>query len=169
MKRLFITLVILLSVIAFSQAQEKLKIGEVKNGKLVIINQDALNTYFLNSLGKSGTLAKDFQVSTSPEGDRFFVYYPVSGNKDKVTNIGVMLVKIKNDVFIVEGQPKTDVVIPGGGGSYEVQCIGEDCTRCVPVIRWIGGDWLPYVDCTCTQTGGGICKMTTKIIIHIEF
>ena len=79
-----------------------------------------------------------------------------------------MLVKIKSDAFIVKGSHETDEASPGGGGSYEVQCVGVDCSMCVPKIKWISGDWLPYVECVCNQAGGGTCNMITKIIIHID-
>jgi hypothetical protein len=168
MKKIFFTLIILLVLIANGQAQDKLKIGEIKNGKFQVTNPDALKAFFINSLGNSGALGKDFQVSTSPEGDRFFVYYPVSGNKDKVTNIGVMLVKIKNDAFIVENPPDPIPNAPGGGGSLEIQCIGVDCNSCLAHVTWVGGNWLPSVTCECLGGGGGICNMTSKLIIHVD-
>jgi hypothetical protein len=168
MKKILFTLVILLVVIANGQAQDKLKIGEIKNGKFLVTNPEALKAFFMKSLGNSGTLGKDFQVSTAPEGNRICVYYPVSGNKDKVTNIGVMLVKIKNDAFIVENPSEPSPNGPGGGGSLEIQCIGVSCNICVPNIRWIGGNWMPEVYCECRSGGGGECNMICKIIVHID-
>ena len=170
MKRLLITMAIIVSVSVFAsgQALEKLKIGEIKNGKFQVTNPDALKAFFMNSLGKSGTLGKDFQVSNSPAGDRFFVFYPVSGNKDKVSSIGVMLVKIKNDAYIVENLPETPLTSPGGGGSLEILCIGIDCNSCVPNIQWVSGYWLPVVYCECIPSGSGICNMTSKLVIHVE-
>jgi len=168
MRKIFLTLVIVISVIASGQAQDKLKIGEVKNGKLFVTKPDALKAFLMNSLGKSGSLGKEYQVSTSPEGNRLFLYYAVSGNKDNVNSIGVLLVIINDLVFIVEGSPAGSPGGPGAGGSYEVQCIGVDCNSCVPNIKWVGSYWLPVVYCECTQTGGGTCNMISKIIIHVE-
>ena len=168
MQRILFMLIILLAVAVSGQAQDKLKIGEVKNGKLVIIGSNTLNTFFMNSLEKSGTLGKEIQINPSPEGDRFLVYFPVSNNKDNVSCIGVLLVNIKNEVFIVKGNSNKTMSVPGGGFSYEVSCKGEDCMQCVPKIRWIEGEWIPYVECVCTSTGGGICKMETKVIIEIN-
>jgi hypothetical protein len=168
MKNKLITLILLVAAITSGYAQDKLKIGEVKNGKLVITNMDALKGFFMNSLGKSGTLGIDYQVSAAPSGDRFFVYFPVSGNKDKVSSIGIMLVKIKNDAFIVENSKASAPGGPGGGGSLEIQCIGVDCNICVPNITWVGNNWIPEVFCECRQTGGGQCNMITKIVIHVD-
>ncbi len=117
---------------------------------------------------KAEPWGKTIQINPSPEGDRFLVYYPVSNNKDNVSCIGVLLVNIKDEVFIVKGNSNKTMEAPGGGISYEVSCTGEDCMQCVPKIRWIPGEWIPYVECVCTSTGGGICKMATKIIIEIN-
>jgi hypothetical protein len=168
MRKIFLTLVIVISVLASGQAQDKLKIGEIKAGKLVVTNPDALKAFLMNRLGKSGTLGKEYQVSAAPEGNRFFLYYPVSGNKDNVTNIGILLVIIDGGVFIVEGSPAGSPGGPGAGGSYEVQCLGVACNSCVPNIKWVGNYWLPVVVCECTQAGGGTCNMISKIIIHVE-
>jgi hypothetical protein len=161
-------MVIILSIISSGQAQEKLRIGEFKNGKLIVTNQQGLNTYLMNSLEKSGDLGKDYQVSTSPEGDRCLIYYPVSGNKNKVTSIGIMLVRIRNDFFIVENSKGSSPGSSGGGGSLEIQCVGDNCNICVPNIRWTGGNWMPDVYCECKQAGGSECNMTTKIVIHVD-
>jgi len=166
MKKILFTFVILLAIIANGQAQEKLKIGEIKNGKFQVTNPDALKAFFMNSLGNSGALGKDFQVSTAPEGDRFFVYYPVSGNKDKVTNIGVMLVKIKNDAFIVENPPDPIPNAPGGGGSATFTCTGNPCESCTPDITWPVGNWIPLISCKCE--GGGHCNMSISFSININ-
>jgi hypothetical protein len=164
MKNALLILVILIAVITNGQAQDKLKIGEVRSGKLVITNPDALRSFFLNSLEKSGTLGKDYQVSTAPEGDRFIISYPVSGNKDNITCIGVMLIKEKNDVFIIENPP---VTTPGGGGSLEITCTGIDCSICVPNVRW-GTNWIPDVFCDCRSGGNGTCNMTSKLVIKVD-
>ncbi len=167
MKRLSIMLVILLAMIISGQAQNKLKIGEIKNGKLAITNLEALNAYLLNSLENNGTLGKDYQVSTSAEGDRCLIHFPVSGNNSNVRSIGIMLVKIKNDFYIIENQPPYESAVPGGGGSIEITCTGQDCTICFPVIKWVPGEWFPNVYCDCRQ-GGGACNMTTKVIIKVD-
>lgn len=168
MKKVLFISVILLAIILNGQAQDKLKIGEVKTGKLVITNPDGLKAFFMNSLEKSGTLGKDYQVSAAPEGDRFLVYFPVSGNKDNITCIGVMLVKIKSDVFIVENPPETPINSAGGGGSLEITCTGIDCSICVPNVRWTGNSWIPEVYCECRSGGGGKCNMTSKLIINVD-
>jgi hypothetical protein len=165
MKKALFILIILLAIITNGQAQDKLKIGEVRSGKLVITNPDGLRSFFLNSLNRSGTLGKDYQVSTAPEGDRFIIYFPVSGNKDNITSIGVMLIKEKDDVFIIENPPATT---PGGGGSVEITCTGVDCSQCVPNIRWTGNNWIPEVYCECRSGGGGKCNMSIKITVKID-
>jgi hypothetical protein len=167
MKKALLTLIILLAVLVSGQAQDKLKIGEVKTGKLVITNLDGLKSFLMNSLEKSGTLGKDYEVNTAPEGDRIFIYFPVSGNKNNVTCIGVMLVKIKNDVFIITNPPGTPINSAGGEGSLEVTCTGLDCSICVPNVRW-GSSWIPEVYCECRSGGGGKCNMTTKLVIKID-
>jgi len=160
--------VIILGIILSGQAQEKLKIGEMKNGKMVITNLEALKAYFVKSLDNSGTLGTDYKISSSTEGDRCFVYYPVEGNSAKVSSIGVMLVKIRNDFYIAENQPKTESAGPGVGGSIEIQCVGDDCITCLPNIKWTG-DWFPLVYCECLSPIGGQCNMTSKVVIKAEF
>jgi hypothetical protein len=167
MKKLLMTLVILMSMILSGQAQDKLKIGEIKNGKLVITNLEALKAYFMNSLYHNGILGTDYKISTSPEGDRCFVYYPVEGNSANVSSIGVMLVKTRNDFYIVENQPKTESAGPGFGGSIEIQCVGDNCITCLPNIKWTG-DWIPLVYCECLSPIGGQCNMTSKVVIKAE-
>ena len=168
MKKILFMLVVILAVITSVQAQDKLKIGEIKNGSLQVTNPDGLKAFLMKSLGNSGTLGKDFTVNTAREGDRFFVCYSVTGNKDKVTSIGIMLVKIKNDAFIIENPPEITPLTPGGGGSFEIQCTGIDCNSCVPNIKFVTGYWLPVVYCECIPNGSGICNMTSKLIIHVD-
>jgi len=160
-------LIILVAAAVSGQAQDKLKIGEVKNGKLVITSPESLKAFFMKKLGNSGSLGTELQISAAPEGDRFLVFYAVTGNEDKISNIGVLLVNIKNEAFIVKSAPDKTLEAPGGGVSYEVTCIPEDCITCVPKIRWTN-NWLPYVECICTSAGGGVCKMETKITIEIN-
>jgi hypothetical protein len=167
MKRLLVTMTILCAMILSGQAQDKLKIGEVKGGKLVVTNPEALMAYFMRSLNHDGNLGKDYQVSTSPEGDRCVIHYPVLGNSSKVSAIGVMLVKIKNDFCIVENPPETDSSVPGGGGSLEITCTGDNCSACTIDIKWLSGNWMPLVYCKCLS-GGGTCDMTIKLVIKVE-
>lgn len=169
MKRLLINLVVLFALIASGQAQDKLKVGELKNGKLVVTNLEALKGYFMNSLDNNGSIGKDYQVNIAPEGDRCIIHFPVSGNSSKISSIGIMLIKIKNDFFIITNPPGTDSSIPGAGGSLEIQCLGEDCNSCVPNIQWVPGTWMPRVYCQCQMPGGGTCNMTTKLVIKVEF
>jgi hypothetical protein len=167
MKKLLFILVILLTVLANGQAQDKLKIGEVRDGKLVVTNLTGLKAFFMNDLEKSGTLANEYQVSASPEGDRFLVWFPVSGNKNNIRSIGVMLVKIKGDVFIISNPPGTPINSAGGEASLEITCTGVDCNDCVPNVRW-GSNWIPEVYCECRSGGGGKCNMTTKLVIKVN-
>lgn len=166
MKKIFVTIVFLVVAIASGMAQEKLKVGDMKNGKLIITDPKALETFLMNSLEKSGTLGKEYKFSFAPEGDRVFLYYSVARNATKVSNIGIMLVIINNQVFIVEG-PESTPGGPGAGGSFEVQCFGS-CPTCLPNIKWINGNWLPVVYCDCTQGNSGECSMITKVIVHIN-
>lgn len=161
---LFIQLAVIISV----QAQDRVKIGELKNGKLVVTNVEALKAYFVKSLEKSGTLGKDYLTIFSPEGDRCIIFYPVSGNTKKINTIGVMLVKSKNDFFIIKDGSSIETV-PGGGGSIEFQCIGGDgCITCVPNVKWPSGEWMPAVFCECQSPVGGDCTMTSRIVIQIQ-
>jgi len=160
------TLAILVALAAAGQAQEKLKVGDLKDGKLVITNLKALQGFLMTSIGKSGTLGKNYQVNYSPEGDRMFVFYPVTGNAKNITNTGVMLVAANNEVFIAAGSPVNSSG-PGGGGSFEITCMGS-CPTCMPNIRWVSGYWLPVVYCECTQGEQGECTMVSKITIHVN-
>jgi hypothetical protein len=166
MKKIGLSLVIIISMVLSGQAQDKLKIGEMKNGKLIVTEPNALKAYFMNSLEKSGTLDKEYKVSYAPEGDRMLVYYHVTGNVDRVTNIGVMLVVEKNQAYIEEGTPESTPGGPGAGGSFEVQCFGT-CLTCLPNVKWINGNWMPIVYCECVQ-GEGQCNMISKIVLQVN-
>jgi hypothetical protein len=162
-------LVILTGVFFTSQAQEKIKIGELKNGKMVVTNLDVLKSYFNKSLENNGTLGTDYTLNTAPEGDRCFIYYPVKGNSKGVSSIGVMLVKNRNDFNIVAFESKIESSTPGVGGSIEVQCIGESgCVICWPNVTWNTGDWMPVVSCNCKSPQGALCNMTSKIVIKAD-
>ena len=50
MKKLAMIMVILLAVLASGQAQEKLKVGDIKNGKLLITETSKLKAFLMNSL-----------------------------------------------------------------------------------------------------------------------
>ena len=165
MKKIMLLTVIFLGIIVSGYAQDKLKIGDMKNGKLLITNEKALKTYFMNSLEQSGTLSRDPFISYAPEKDRLFLYYQVSANADKISNIGILLVIRKNEVFIEEGDPETESAGPGGGGSLEVLCHGT-CNVCVPNITWAGG-WMPIVYCDC-KMGEGECFASVKVVISIQ-
>ncbi|HOX78245.1 MAG TPA: hypothetical protein PLW31_09395 [Bacteroidales bacterium] len=168
MKKLILTFIILNSVILSSQSQDKLKIGDVRNDKLVVSNVEGLKKFLYNSIGNSGTLGKDLQYRLAPEGDRCVVFYPVSGNRQNVTSAGVLLIVKNGEAFIQESPEIIDSSGPGGGGSYEIQCVGTNCNQCVPAIKWIG-NWLPYVICECKQEGDGTCNMITKLIVNVQF
>jgi hypothetical protein len=168
MKKVLMTLMALVILIASGQAQEKLKVGEMKNGKLVITNPDALKAVLFYSLGKSGTLGKEYKVSVAPESDRFFVFYPVSGNKDKVTSIGVVLVRSKNEVLIIENPPEIDSAAPGGGGSATITCTGAPCASCEADVSWPSGNWYPVVSCVCNDPEGQ-CNMSISFSVNIQF
>lgn len=167
MKRILMSFLIMLAIVFTGQAQEKLKVGEVKNGKLVITNQPALQAFLMNCVGKSGSLGKDFKVSASPDGTRFVVSYPVSGNQDKVSSAAVMLVVDKKDVNIVTNPPNYSPGGPGGGGSATVTCSGNPCETCYPDIQWISGRWLPIIVCKC-QDPAGFCNMIISITFSIN-
>jgi len=167
MKKLYLVTIILCASMMSVHAQDKLKIGEIKGGKLVITNQEALTAYFMNSLNHDGTLGKDYKVSTSPEGDRCVIHFPVNGNSSRISSIGVMMVKIKNDFFIVENPPEIDSSVPGGSGSLEITCTGTDCMSCFMDIKWINGNWYPSVSCRCLM-GNGTCDMTSRLVIKVE-
>jgi len=160
-------MMVLCAAILTGQAQDKLKIGEIKDGTLALTNPEALKAFFMNRLQNDGQLGKDYQVSTAPEGNRCMIYFPVVGNSSKVSAVGVMLVKVKNDFCIVEEIPKTESSVPGFSGSVEIQCIGDNCNSCLPKIEWLE-DWIPLVYCHCFQSGGGTCNMTSSTTVEIK-
>jgi hypothetical protein len=167
MRKMIMTLIILATAYTCGVAQDMLKVGEFRNGKVIITNPDGLRGYFMNSLEKSGSLGKDLQVDAAPENDRFYVYYTVTGNKYRVHTIGILLIRMKNDVFIVANPPESEAGGPGAGGSFEVQCFGS-CPACLPVIKWLSGNWLPVVYCSCPDNFEGECSMISKVIIQIK-
>lgn len=167
MKQVLMVLWVMTVLANAVHSQEKLKIGEIRNGKLVVTQQETLKKFLLSRIDNSGTLSKELKVSYAPEGNRLLAYYHVTGNMDHVTNIGVLLVIIRNEAFIQEGTPESTPGGPGAGGSYEVQCFGS-CPTCQPNISWGGGGWLPLVYCECTGGESGNCSMITKVIISIK-
>jgi len=155
MKRLMILMVALAFLTGQCYSQQTEKIGNVNGSKLVITNQKALNNYFNQCLANSGTLGKEMKIESSPTADRFFVSTNVSGNKDKVTAIGVLLVNRNNEALIVEvNVEEGDATGPGVGGSMNVQCIGAPCEVCYPVLEWPVGQWYPLVRCGCFDLEG---------------
>jgi hypothetical protein len=159
------------SVISFSQAQDRLKIGEVKDGKLKITNLEALNAFLMNNLDDNGKLENEYQVNFSPDATRCMVHYSVSGNRNNINSIGVMLVIQKMDAFIIENpqgfSPESAPGGPGGGGSATITCTGNPCNACYPDITWPAGKWFPLIICRC-QDPSGICNMSVSFSINIQ-
>jgi hypothetical protein len=163
MKKIILTLIILASVLVEGIAQEKLKIGDVTNGKLKITNESDLRAFYMNNINNSGNLDKEIKTDISPSADRIFAYLKVTGNKGGISSIGVLLVNIGNEAFIVANEPDS----PGIGGSATVTCAGNPCTSCYPTIEWISGNWLPIIVCGCNDPGGH-CNMTVTFTVTIN-
>ncbi len=166
MKKMIITMVILASAMVQGIAQEKLKVGDVVNGKLSITNETGLRAFLTNAIGNSGKLDRELKVEVSPTADRFFVYTKVLGNKSGIRSVGVLLVNSGNEAFIVAGKPDSQPSGPGIGGSATISCTGDPCTSCFPTVQWIGNNWLPIVVCTC-EDESGICNMTVTFTINL--
>lgn len=167
MKRILFSFLILLTTVITGQAQEKLKIGEVKNGKLVITNQPALQAFLINALNKSGTLGKDYKLSVSPDATRYMLSYPVFDNQDHISSIGVMLIADKKEVNIVTNPPNYSPGGPGAGGSATITCTGNPCSSCYPDISWPAGRWFPLIVCKC-EDPAGVCNMTMSFSINVS-
>jgi hypothetical protein len=166
MKKLLIAVVILAAMVSQGFAQEKLKIGEVVNGKLKITREADLRSFLLNNINKSGTLAKEIRVEVSPTADRFLAFLKVTGNKTGISCAGVMLVNINNEAFIVRYEPDAPV-IPGIGGSATYTCAGAPCTDCEISATWPSGSWLPNVSCYCAAPEGE-CNMTISVTFSLK-
>lgn len=166
MKKILLTIIILATVILQGIAQDKLKIGDVVNGKLKITNEAALKAFFLNSLKNTGCLGKEIKTDASPTSDRFMVYTSVTGNTDKVTSIGVMLVTVGKEAFIAK-PVQGDEAGPGGGGSATYSCVGNPCVDCKLNIAWPSGSWMPNVDCECEVEGQ--CNMIVSVTVNVNF
>ena len=106
-------------------------------------------------------------MDVSPSADRIFVYQKITGNKAGIASIGVMLVVIGKEAYIVAGEPGSPVTGPGIGGSVTVTCTGNPCTQCTPIIEWVNGDWLPVIICTCLNPDGH-CNMTISVTLNVE-
>lgn len=166
MKKTLLTLIILVSFVSQGIAQDKLKIGDVVNGKLRLTNESALRNFFLNNLKNSGCLGKDIKVEVSPTADRFLVYTTVTDNADKVTSIGVMLVTAGKEAFIAKPE-QGDGSVPGGGGSTTYTCAGSPCSDCKLDIEWPSGSWMPNVECICEAEGQ--CNMIVSVTVNLSF
>jgi hypothetical protein len=168
MKKVMIVLLSITIIAGQLYSQKMLKIGEVQDGKLKITNEKALNAYFLNCLGYSGLPGKDIKIESSPSGDRFYVTTSVSGNKDQVTSIGVLLVNKDGDVVIMEAsRDGGDSPGPGIGGSMNVQCVGAPCEICFPDLEWVQGQWYPLVRCQCFDPAGK-CNSVVSFTINLN-
>jgi hypothetical protein len=165
MKKIIILLVSIMFMAGQGFAQEVLKIGEIKDGKLEITNMKGLQAFFMNCLAQSGKLGKDLKIEPSPTGDRFIVSTTVTGNKEKVNSISVMLVNRNNEAVIVSGEGG-DSPGAGVGGSVQYTCIGAICDFCYPSIEW-GSQWFPLVRCTCADPNGK-CNMSMSFTINVS-
>jgi hypothetical protein len=167
MKKLLLLLICLILLTGRGFSQEVLKIGEIRDGKFQITNEKALKAYFLDCLGYSGSLGKDISIEPSPEGDRYYVTVSVTGNKDLVSSIGVLLVKKDKEVVIMEAKRDPEGGDgPGIGGSMNVKCSGEPCSVCIPELEWVQGQWYPLVRCKCYDPGGkcnSVISFTIKL------
>gem|GEM_PF-2418934 len=169
MKKFIIPLMILAAIAGQGIAQEKLKIGEAVNGKLKITNEADLRSFLMNELGRSGTLGKVIYSEVSPTADRFLAWLKVTGNRDDITTIGVLLANINNDVYIVANpDPQINAPGPGAGGSVTYTCIGAPCSNCNIKVTWPPGSWLPTVSCFCKDSGGGECNMTVSVTFNVN-
>lgn len=166
MKKILLSIIILVCIAFQGIAQDKLKIGEVVNGKLKITNETALRSFFLNNLENSGCLAKDIKVEPSPDADRYMVYTRVTDNKKNISCIGVMLVRSGNEAFIAKPAEGDEAPGPGAGGSATYSCEGDPCPDCEIDIDWPSGSWLPNVECACSDPDG-TCNMTVSVTITI--
>lgn len=168
MKKLIILCIGLMMISGQAFTQKMLKVGEIKNGKLVITNKQDLNNYFMNCLGNSGMLGKELKSEASPDGDRYYVTAEVTGNKDQVTAIGVLLVNRNDELMIVEASREDDDSPgPGVGGSMNVQCVGAPCGICFPHLEWISGQWYPLVRCNCFDPEG-TCNSIVSFTVNLN-
>lgn len=165
MKKILITLAALTLLFLQGFAQETLKIGEIRDGKLEITNLKGLQAFFMNCLAQSGKLGKDLKIEPSPTGDRFIVSATVTGNREKVTSVAVLLVNRNNEALIVAGE-EGDGPGTGIGGSVQYSCIGVNCDFCYPTIEW-GSQWFPLVKCTCADPGSK-CNMSMSFTINVN-
>jgi hypothetical protein len=163
----FIILVVAAYFLAFTthaQQIEKVKVGTSNGSQLNITNPQFLANYFKTSLGNSGSLG-DYEIIASPTFDRFTITYRVIGNTMSISAIGLLLVVIDKDVYIING----DSGVPGFGGSIEYSCTGDPCNSCYPSITFPQGNWFPSIKCNCSQSGtGNHCNMSMTSSISIS-
>lgn len=164
MKKIVFTIVILALALVQGIAQEKLKVGDVVNGKLSITNESGLRSFLTDVIGKSGNLDRTFKTEASPTADRFLIYTKVMGNKTGISCVGVLLVNIKNEAYIVSRDTDGPPTGPGIGGSATVSCIGNPCMSCYLTVEWTG-NWLPVMTCECNDNG--TCNMTITYTINL--
>ncbi len=149
-----------------AQQSGKIKIGTVKNKQLSITNSVAICNYLKDILGKSGGSLGDYQVVASPTADRFAITYTVSRNTNSVSSIGVMVVAINQDVFLIPDEAEASI---GGKGSISYSCSGAPCTSCYPAITWPQGNWAPTIVCNCPEGGTGKqCNMSISGSVRME-
>lgn len=168
MKRIVFTLIILAAFAGNGMAQEKLKIGEMVDGRLKITHEADLRGFLMHHLNKSGTLGKEIFTEISPNADRILAWLKVNGNRDGVTTAGVMLVNMNNQAYIVARPDDQPPIGPGAGGSITYTCTGDPCTNCDIKITWPAGSWTPQVECICKDQGGGTCNMTVSFTVSVK-
>lgn len=167
MKKIVFTLIILAALVGQGFAQEKLKIGEMVDGKLKITHEADFRSFIMNHLKKSGTLGKEIYTEISPTADRVLAWLKVSGNENDITTAGVMLVNDNNQVCII-ARPADQAMGPGVGGSLTYTCTGNPCSICDIKITWPSGSWTPIVECVCKDQGGGTCDMSVSFTVSVK-
>lgn len=133
--RFFIIISILIGNVFFSNAQDNIPVGKIKDGVLKFTDRAFLNDYFYKKIGKSGTISP-FKINYSPDGDLIYVTAKISANNQNITCAGISLIVKKGIVYYIElGKEGMQDFL--NKSSVTNTCVSEKCNTCrLSVTSW---------------------------------
>ncbi len=148
-KRGFLLLVLCTASFWMAAQQNKVVVGEVRNGVGVITNTVAATNALKTGLA-DGAQVSDLHIEwVAGTENRFYLIGNVTG--DKISAKGITL-----------NQDGTALGI--GGGGVEITCNGYKCSQCRLAFR----NWAPYCKCSDSNlSSDSRCDMSSRITIGL--
>lgn len=152
----------------FSQSEDNVLIGKIKDKSLSITNHKFISQLFYSELDESGIIGI-FDVQYDPDGKLVFVSSRVTGNNDNVNSIGVSLIIKGDDAYYVRVSKNEEDLF--NKISKLNTCRSVKCNSCNLVVS----SWKPFgarcekggqndKECDCSHS----VKMTMKQDIELK-